>query len=179
MKIADIKPLLYSGSNGTTLDLDWVKELLDKMEKDYGLDLDPEFQRGHVWSAETKTKFIEFVLRGGVVPPIRFNSPCFGGHPHSKKSDLPETVVIVDGKQRLTACIEFIDNKIAVFGGHYLKDFDNPDLLLRKAHMTYIVNKLQTKSELYQWYLEMNEGQIAHTQEELDKVRDLLAKEVS
>ena len=72
------------------------------------------------------------------------------------------------------AILEFIDGKIPVFGGNYLNDFDDPDLLIRKAEVNYSVNKLQTKAELYKWYLEMNEGQVAHTAEELDKVRVLL-----
>jgi uncharacterized protein with ParB-like and HNH nuclease domain len=174
MKIDDIPQLIYCGSNGVSLDLDYIHDMLERFRSSYGLDLDPEFQRDHVWNMETKIKFLEYILRGGVVQPIRFNSPCFGGWKHEKHSDLPEDVVLVDGKQRLTACLEFIDNKIPVFGGNYLKDFDNPQLLLRKVNMSYFVNKLQTKRELYQWYLEMNEGQIAHTPEELEKVRILM-----
>ncbi len=108
--------------------------------------------------------------------PIRFNSPAFGGANHIKTSDLPETVVLVDGKQRLNAIREFADNKIAVFGGVFLKDFDDGDLLMRRIDILYQVNKLQTKKELLQWYLEMNEGHIAHTKEELDRVREMMKK---
>lgn len=37
------------------------------------------------------------------------------------------------------------------------------------------MNKLQTLEEVCQWYLEMNEGQVAHTQDERQKVRDMIA----
>lgn len=178
MKITDIKPLIYTGSSATMLDLDWIKPMLEKFEADYGVDLDPDFQRGHVWTQRQKTKFIEYILRGGVVPPIRFNSPCFGGHRKSKDCDLPDTVVLVDGKQRLNACLEFLDNKVSVFNGNYLKDFDDQDVLTRKVGITYSVNKLQTKAEVLQWYLEMNEGQVAHTSDELERVRLMLIKEM-
>lgn len=114
-------------------DLDGIKSTLARFEASYGLDLDPEFQRGHRWEMPTKIKFIEYILRGGVVQPIRFNGPTYGGQPHAKHSDLPEDVVLVDGKQRLTAIIEFMDNKVAVFGGVYPRDFDNPDLLLLRT----------------------------------------------
>ena len=173
MKIADIPQLIRVGQ-GTQWDLDQFQDTFARWKDNYGLNLDPEFQRPHVWSEETKIKFIEFILRGGVVQPMRFNSPVFGGETHKNHSDLSEDIVLVDGKQRLNAIMEFIDNKIAVFGGNYLSDFDNPDLVLRSTSITVQVNKLQTKHELYQWYLEMNEGQVAHTQEELDRVRNLM-----
>lgn len=177
-KIADIKPLIHVDSSPITLDFDWIKEMLAKMQDEYGLDLNPDFQRSHVWKYEQKQKFIEYILRGGVVPPIRFNSPCFGGHRKSKHCDLPDTVILVDGKQRLNACIEFLDDKIDVFGGHFLSDFDNVKTLTRKTGISYTVNKLQTKAEVLQWYLEMNEGQVAHTTEELERVKIMLLKEM-
>lgn len=175
MKIADIPQLIHVNS-GVSWDLDGIVPTLDRFKENYGLDLDPDFQRGHVWEMETKVKFVEYILRGGVVQPIRFNSPAFGGHTHAKHSDLPEDVVLVDGKQRLTALMEFMENKFPVFGNVYLKDFDDPALLLRKTSISYQVNKLQTKRELCQWYLEMNEGQVAHTKAELDKVRKMIGE---
>jgi uncharacterized protein with ParB-like and HNH nuclease domain len=176
MNINDIPKLINLGS-GVSLSLDGIEPNLERWEKSYGLDMNPDFQRGHVWDMETKSKFIEYMLKGGMTQPIRFNSPSFGGARHLPSSDLPETMVIVDGKQRLTAIREFMENKIAVFGGNFLKDFDNPRVLLLRTDIYYSVNKLQTRKELLQWYLEMNEGQIAHTKEELERVRGLLKAE--
>jgi len=173
MNIADIPSLTYVGQ-GLCLSWDAIDDTLTRWKKSYGIDLDPEFQRGHVWDMDTKIKFIEFMLKGGQVQPLRFNSPVFGGENHAKHSDLPETVVLVDGKQRLTTILDFMANKIPVFGGTHLSDFDKPNLLLMRTDITYNVNKLQTKKELYQWYLEMNEGQVAHSKDELQKVRKLL-----
>lgn len=175
MKIDDIPRLIGGNSSGVSLDLDYIKPLLERFSTTYGLDLDPHFQRGHVWSEANKVKFVEYVLRGGQVAPLRFNSPAFGGQSRSKNCDLPETVVLVDGKQRLNALMEFIDDKLAIFGGNYLSDFDNPSLLLRRAEVTYRVHTLQTEKEVCMWYLEMNEGHIAHTTEELDRVREFIA----
>jgi uncharacterized protein with ParB-like and HNH nuclease domain len=171
MRIEDITPLIYTGSNGVSISLNELQPTLDRLARTYGLDLDPEFQRGHVWTTEIQAKFVTYILRGGVVPPIRFNSPEFGGQPRSMNCDLPQTVVLVDGKQRLTALMAFMGNKLKVCGGYLLSDFERQDVLLRRIDITYLVNKLQTKKELYQWYIELNEGQIAHTKDELDKVR--------
>ena len=35
--------------------------------------------------------------------------------------------VLVDGKQRLNAALEFLDNRVPVFGGNFFEDFtDEP-----------------------------------------------------
>ena len=175
MNISDIPKLTYCPSNGCHVDLDALPDVLERWGKSYGIDLNPEFQRDHAWSEEIQVKFLEYLFKGGIIPPLRFNGPSFGGDRHEKWSNLPETVVLVDGKQRYTAIKKFMDGELAIFDGNFLKDFDDPKLLLRKANVTYVVNKLQTKRELYKWYLEMNEGQVAHTSAELEKVRKLIA----
>jgi uncharacterized protein with ParB-like and HNH nuclease domain len=172
-KVDDI-PQLIVMNGGVSWSLSGIEETLDRWKKSYGLDLDPDFQRGHVWTQAQKVRFIEFLLRGGQVPPLRLNSPVFAGAKHDKYSDLSEDVVLVDGKQRLTACLEFLQNKIEVFGGYTLDEFDNPRKLLNGAEILYQVNKLQTRRELLEWYLQINEGQVAHTEEELQRVRALL-----
>lgn len=174
MKISEIPSLIHV-NQAVSLNICEIAGTLARFESSYGLDLDPEFQRGHVWDLSTKIKFVEFILRGGVPRPILFNGPAFSGARHEAHSDLPETIVLVDGKQRLSAITDFIDNKLPVFNGHFLNDFDNPKILLRRTTIYYQVNKLQTSRELCQWYLEMNEGQVAHTAEELQKVRDMIA----
>lgn len=172
MKFAEI-PQVIRCSDGFHADLDDIDAVLDRWERSYGLDMDPDFQRGHVWTTEQQIKFVEFILKGGQVPPILFNSPAFGGH--TVTGDLPDDVVLVDGKQRLTAINDFKEGLIPAFG-HYIEDFEDADLMFRKVSIRFAVNKLQTRKELLTWYLELNEGHIAHSPEELERVRDLLEK---
>ena len=40
----------------------------------------------------------------------------------------------------------------------------------------FIINDLPTRELVLKWYLQMNEGNVAHTEEELDKVRQMLSK---
>src|SRR3546814_4815088 len=40
-------------------------------------------------------------------------------------ADAPKEMVIVDGKQRLTAILGFLNGNVAVFGGHHFRDFDD------------------------------------------------------
>jgi len=140
----------------------------------YGLDLNPDFQRGHVWTVEQQTKFVEFMIRGGKTTPIMFNSPSYSGNYRTKEWDLPDTILIVDGKQRLEACRAFMRNELKVFGGHLFSDFEDGERLAQRTSITYMVNHIFEKKALLQWYLEMNEGHIAHATEELERVRSMI-----
>jgi hypothetical protein len=39
------------------------------------------------------------------------------------------------------------------------------------------VNDLKTREEVLQWYLDLNSGGVVHTEEELNRVREMLEKE--
>lgn len=178
MKLSDI-PKLTELLYIIDTDVRWLKTTCERYSKSYGgFDMDPDFQRGHVWTEEQQIKFLEFVVRGGKTPPIVFNSPDFAGTVRTQSNaprDLPSTMVVVDGKQRLTALLKFIDNQLPVFG-HYLDEFEDKERFLRGFSIKIAVNNVANRAELLKWYLEMNEGLTAHTAEELDRVRSLIEK---
>lgn len=86
--------------------------------------------------------------------------------------------VCVDGLQRLTALLKFLDNELAVFDGYCRSDIEGIDLLLRGITVKVSINNLPTKAAVLQWYLELNSGGTVHTQAELDRVRTML-KEIN
>ena len=133
----------------------------------YNLDLNPDYQRGHVWNTEQQISFVEHVLRGGRNTVIRFNCPNW-------VSGRGKDMVIVDGKQRMTACLAFLNNDIPAFGYYFLEYEDKMDLFCR---LQFIINELPTRKDVLKWYLEINSGNVAHTDEELERVEKLLAAE--
>lgn len=138
------------------------------------LDMDPDFQRAHVWTEGQQSRFVEFVLRGGKsAQDIYWNCPtwhCVGTH----KSEQP--VVLVDGKQRLEAARKFMRNELKAFGS-YFKDYSD-SFRITSVRFVFNVNDLQTRQEVLQWYLDFNAGGIAHTAHELGRVRKLLDAEL-
>ncbi|MFU5648574.1 DUF262 domain-containing protein [Pseudomonas aeruginosa] len=88
------------------------------MGKDYdGLELNPDFQRGHVWTPAQQVHFIENCLRGVVASSgllIQFNSPSWNDD--ASESDLPPGLQCVDGLQRYTAVTEFVKGNVKPFG---------------------------------------------------------------
>ncbi len=75
----------------------WFADLKDR------LILRPPFQRRPVWLDEEKSFLIDSILRGYPVPEIYVQSDASG-----------ERVAVVDGQQRLRACLEYLEDGFAV-----------------------------------------------------------------
>ena len=169
-------PTFLEGSYRIDVELDRIEPTLEMYEDWYGLDLDPDYQRGHVWSEAQQIAFVEHVLRGGRNTIIRWNRHGWrGGTVRMPGSIAPAAhgpMQIVDGKQRLTAIRQFLANDLPAFGT-LVADFDGAPPPM--CGLQFIVNGLVTRTEVLQWYLELNEGNVAHTPEELARVYELLS----
>jgi len=151
MKYKDvIIPFVEKGDYEVNIGLNYLETVLKEYEEDYGLELNPDFQRGHVWTEEQQTAYMEFFLRDGVTARvIYFNCPYFMNGSiddyNNGKYEMP--MQCVDGLQRLTSIRRFLNNEIPVFG-YYLNDFEDKDKLLKKWDLDsmLIILKLEKKS---------------------------------
>lgn len=169
MKFSDIKCFTKSGNYEIDVPLDFLEKQLKQYEESYGLELNPDFQRGNVWTEEQQIAWLEFFFKGGKSSRvIYFNCPHFRNNSESKSS----TICCVDGLQRLTAIRRFLNNEIPIFG-YYLKDFDTKHVPF-KYSIRFNINDLQTKREVLQWYIDMNSGGTVHSDSEIDRVKKLL-----
>lgn len=140
------------------------------------LNLEPDFQRGHVWTEKQRIAYVEFCLRGGASGrELLFNCPGWN-------SDYRGPYEIVDGLQRLTSVRMFLRNELPIFGGRYLRDCDgfrrkDGSVRVLRQGFKWHVNDLSTRSEVLRWYLEINSGSTPHTSQELTRVHSLLMKE--
>jgi hypothetical protein len=153
------------------VDLGYLEEHLQGYIED-GFNMDPDFQRAHVWTEAQQIAFIEYLLRGGKSGlEIYINCPGWGMGERPKGQ-----FVLVDGKQRLHAALRFLHNEISAFGA-YLREYI--DHGLHRASFHFNVNDLRTTTEVLQWYLDLNSGGTPHTSAELERVRGLLQVEKS
>lgn len=81
-KFAEIKAFTETAYN-VDVPFDYIKLHLQRWDK-YGLQLDPDFQRAHVWTEEQQIKFVEYALRGGVS-----GRDFYFNHPHELGFGLP------------------------------------------------------------------------------------------
>lgn len=173
MKFSDIQKY-RTGSYEVDVSFEHLVQHLNNMSVDYGLELCPDFQRGVVWDELRQVKFVEHILKGGTnAKVIYFNSPVWAGFTESE-CDLEETIVCVDGLQRLTSVMKFLNNEIKAFD-YYYNEFEGR--IPFYMGLKFNINNIQTRKELLEWYLELNEGLMVHEKSELERVRELLEKE--
>jgi hypothetical protein len=137
-----------------------------------GLDLNPDFQRGHVWTEHQQVAYVEWILRGGESgKEVHLNHPNW-------QSGRDGAFVLVDGLQRLTAVRRFLADEIRAFGTR-LSEFDDRDVLLRDWNLSFSfrVCSRKTRAEIIAWYLDFNAGGTPHAASEIERVRALLAAE--
>lgn len=170
-KFADI-PMIAWGNYEITVPWVQLERVLEGYNSDYGLDLNPDFQRVHVWTLNQQIKFVEFILRGGKTGnTLLFNKAGFPDHGKERGGPM----VLVDGKQRLNAVRLFLRDLVPAFGNKFS---DYEDKLSFIDHSFRVnVNNLATRKEVLKWYLDFNSGGTVHTTEELSRVQKLLEKE--
>lgn len=172
MKFADI-PLMPRAHYSITMDWADIERHLAHAAKHPGEEiiLDPEYQRGHVWTPEQQTAYVEYVLMGGeAAKDLLFNCPGFtGGGKYGPYE-------IVDGLQRLTAARAFMRGDIRAFG-HFRHEYtDRPRM---HVAFNWRVMELPTRAEVLKAYLAFNSGGVVHSSDEIARVKALLAKETT
>ena len=131
---------LMRDTNTITVANFWENYLLKKYN------FSPAYQRGSVWSDEKQSFLIDSLLKNFPIPPIFL---------HQKIDDDTGTTRydVIDGKQRLTSIIRFLENEIPVFdeseenpfhdekiSGVYFKDLDKKELAeYKKKLWRYVI----------------------------------------
>jgi hypothetical protein len=88
--------------NWTRRSVAWIKQV----EDDKSLDLHPPFQRNPVWSIRQKAFLIDTILRGYPIPEIYMQELV--------DAEGSARYVLVDGQQRIRACLEFLEGRFAL-----------------------------------------------------------------
>lgn len=134
--------------------------------------LEPNFQRGHVWTTLQQHKFIEYCLRGGRESlVVIFNL----------KETLPRhTYTCIDGLQRLTAIWMFMHDMLSVFDGLTCSEMVKNSKYKKFPWSAYniTVNTVQlSATDMLRFYLELNSNGTPHTDAEIKRVQSLLNKQ--
>lgn len=172
MKFSDIPQFTSHGSWECNYSLVSFVKFIEDAEREEGLDMNPDFQRGHVWTEDQQIKYIEFLLRGGKTARVIYLNNSSWNKVSAKSAN--DTYVCVDGLQRATAIKRFVKNEIRVFGLLF-NEFEGSPRMMQGVLIN--VNDLKTRKEVLQWYLEFNSGGTVHSEEEINRVKELLVKE--
>lgn len=167
--------------------VDWMLSGLEKSLADIkasmeglggSFELNPDFQRGHVWTDAQRTAYVEALLRGMTTGRILFNCPGWS-RAQGPEGDIPEnTFYCIDGLQRLTAVRKFMAGEVKVFGGLVAEDLrGSPFDPFRMSYRIQVgIYEFTSRAELLQFYLDLNLGGSVHEPQEIERVRGLLAQ---
>lgn len=170
MRYADIPRFPHSAYEVT---VEWrgLERFIADHERDYGLDLHPDFQREHVWTAAQQVAFVEYQLKGGEAGrTLYLNCP---GWLHGQNLGPYQ---IVDGRQRLEAVRAFLRGDILAFGVLAAEYEDH--IRLSQGRFDWRVFTLASRADVLRLYLAINRGGTPHTTEELNRVQALLEREL-
>ena len=158
--------------------LGYIEEMLEIFsDLTAGIELEPDFQRGHVWSKEQREKFVEYRICGGRYGrEIWFNHADWNQKTKAQKHPLQ----IVDGLQRLTSIRMFMRDEITAFGQKWSQWHPDDQREIKMGTDTgfiFHVNNLKTRAEVLEWYIDLNDGGTPHSPEEIMRVKSLLEEE--
>jgi len=143
-----------------------IDGLLSIVLYDYaGVDFSPEYQRDYVWSQEDKEKLIDSIFNN-----ITIGLFVLAKRPFEAYSKMYE---VIDGKQRLTALVEFYEDRFPYKGVYYSQlsfrdriHFDQYGISLG------IMSEDSTEKEKYAAFLAVNTFGKVMDQEHLNSVRE-------
>lgn len=161
------------------VDVHWheVVRSLNLLDFYRNLDLDPDFQRGHVWTDEQRRAWVEYVLQGGETGRnVTFVTDDW------RSGEEATFIAILDGKQRLETVQRFLRGEVRIFAdavkpeGYAVNEIGGVFRGLLYT-LKFRVIEVPNRAAALTLYLQFNGGGTPHSEAELLRVRALLDAE--
>lgn len=177
----EIRPLsiLNNVSNftkNTNININFQNTTIESLIFEYynfGINLDPEYQRGYVWDDKDRENLIDSIFNNIKIGEFALN--------HLSDKEWEEkgfSYEIVDGKQRLSTLIAFYENRFP-YKGYYFNDLSSADryTFLNKNISVGKTRNLE-KKDVLEYFLVLNRAGRCMDEEHLAKVEDMLHDEL-
>jgi hypothetical protein len=128
------------------------------------VNMEPEYQRGYVWSLEDKVKLIDSVFKNIEIGKFAFVSLGY-------ETDI--MFEILDGKQRLTALMEFRVDQFQYKGKYYSELSVEDQKYFNQVNVTMGDSDNELKLiDKYRYFLRLNVGGVQQSEEHLQLIKD-------
>ena len=168
-----------------------IEEIIEQKESDM-LSVNPEYQRGSVWTKDQKKLFIDSIFRDYPVPVFFFHEKEETSKDFSGKKNTSTKYEIIDGQQRINAIYEYHQGGYKLFdpknpkGAKFTyfsqnincswanKEFEKLDenlqnkFLKRKIYITFITEKKDSDNEARDLFIRLQAGSALNEQEKRD-----------
>lgn len=133
----------------------------------FGIDMDPEYQRGYVWTEADKQYLLESVFVNADIGKFVLANRT------EWKPGLP-MYEIVDGKQRLITLVDFFEGRLP-YQGYFFEDLGSKD---RNAFLNHLISYAEIKGasheDILRYFLFLNRGGKQMDVKHLEKVEKML-----
>lgn len=159
-----------------TADVDYRNTTIESLLFNYyhfGVDMDPDYQRGLVWDERDKEYLLDSVFHDGIEIG-RFVFVCLS---NEEQVERDYTYEILDGKQRLNCLCEFYENRFSYKGLYFndLNPYDKNTFFNKKIAIGEARDL--TREEKLQLFLAVNRGGKAMNDTHMKRVEDMLYEE--
>lgn len=175
----DIRPHIVGMSSFTTnrdIRLSYSSVTIESLlyrHLHFGVDFEPDYQRGEVWSMEDKEKLLESIFMGADIG--RFVFRCRSEEEWRRDRLSYE---IVDGKQRLLTLLAFFENRFP-YKGVYFNELSGDDrrrfqeTIIALAELKHI-----SKKDVLRVFLMLNRGGRTVSDEHIQRVEKMLSEQL-
>lgn len=142
----------------------------------YGIDLEPEYQRGNVWTPEQKVKLIDSIYHNVDIGKFAIIKRNWGSN--SNEPAQPQLYEMLDGKQRLTALIEFFTGQFKYKGKYYHELCWTDKNQFKNYHISVAETSPLTNAQKYRYFLKLNTTGTPVCKNHMERVAGMLQKEI-
>ena len=153
-----------------------ASSLLSMMVNKYGIDLEPEYQRGNVWSDLQKYNLVDSVFNNIDIGKFTIIKRPWGNN--SNVPLTPKLYEMLDGKQRLTALFEFYIGRFRYKGKYYYELHPRDQGHFKHYSISWGETSPLTKEQKYRYFLKLNTTGTPVDKKHIEKVKKLWEQEL-
>lgn len=152
-----------------------VYALLNMSFDQFGFDFDADYQRGYVWTLEQKVDLIHSIFRNIDIGKFVIIKRPWGDNPNVPAT--PLLYEVLDGKQRITALLDFYLNRIQYKGKYFTELHPRDRGHFRHYRISYAETKPLTQEQKYRYFLKLNTTGMPVDPKHIEKVEEMWRKE--
>lgn len=135
----------------------------------WGVDMNPEYQRGNVWSLEDKVALIDSIFNDIEIGRIVLMKRDYS-------DERKEAYEIIDGKQRLTALTEFYEDRFQYKGLFFSQMHPFDQNHFENKQMAVIEAPEMSREQVIEYFIRVNISGRPVNPEHLEKVKAMIKK---
>ena len=129
-----------------------------------GFDIEPEYQRGLVWTLEDKVALIDSIFNSVDIGKFTFINPDY----------IMDKTEVLDGKQRLTTILEYYEDRFK-YKGYTFSDLSQKDQIHFESYsIAWGESSNLTQEQKLRYFIKLNTTGKEMDKSHLDKVKNML-----